>query len=354
MLMPKARRQVTSAKAVIGWTALGFLLVQLALDIFVVSRHPELRDPEYATRLARLRERMAENPQRPLMVMLGSSRTVGSFIPEKLPAIYSSAGESPLVFNFSHLGAGPGMNMVEARRLLRDGIRPKWMIVEVMPPQLNDGNQGILLSTSTPHDLSVTRRYRHPLMVYSTFVRSHLVPSYNFRQFLAHSAIPGWIPEAEWQMGIPKIDHLGGDETLQTRDLNYEAALSQYMTTEARKGYEPALQNLQIADLSDRATRDLLRFCKRRGITVVLLLTPEGSAFQSWYSAESRRRVESYCSSISNEYRVPLIDARNWLADDDFVDSHHVNARGAEKFTLRLGREVIQPLANGDLANRQP
>jgi hypothetical protein len=47
---------------------------------------------------------------------------------------------------------------------------------------------------------------------------------------------------------------------------------------------------------------------------------------------------------------VPVVDARTWLDDDDFTDSHHPLQRGAEKFTRRLGRELLEPLVQGRLA----
>lgn len=347
--MPYSRRRVTGARAALGWCALGFAFVQLTLDAGVVARHPELQDPEFAARLALLRRRVAEAPNRPVLLLLGSSRTVGSFVPEKLPPVRSASGEPALVFNFSHLGAGPGMNLVELRRLLRNGIRPDWLVVEVMPPQLGDDSQSIMLATANVRDLSVTRHYRHPLKVYGNFVRTQLVPCSRYRRFLAHSAVPDWVPDAAWEAGQVQLERLGGDPTTLSAP---DPALVRSRTERAREGYFPPLQDLHVVDLSDRAMHDLLTLCRRRAIPVALVLTPEGSAFQSWYSPESRRRVDAYCDALSRQYDVPLIDARDWLDDIDFIDSHHVNVRGAEEFTLRLGREVLQPLAGGKLRRK--
>src|SRR5262249_24621311 len=117
----------------------------------------------------------------------------------------------------------------------------------------------------------------------------------------------------------------------------------------AQRGYYPTLQKLRIGDMSDRAMHELLDLCRANGISVALLLTPEGSAFQSWYSPEAGRCVDDYCAALSQEYGVPLVDGRDWLDDGDFADSHQVNLRGAEAFTLRLGRDVLQPLVEGKL-----
>ncbi len=343
--MTSNRRRMKGARAALVCCLLGFAAIQLVLDVVVVARHPELQDAEFGARLALLRQRQAEEPGRPLLLFLGSSRTVGSFVPEKLPPLKDASQEQPLVFNFSHLGAGPGMNLLEMQRLLRRGIRPKWVVIEIMPPQLGDDAQTILLATATAPDLPTTRRYRNPLKVYSFFLRGQLVPCYKHRQFLAYHAVPAWVSDAEWHDGEVRLNPLGGDPRLPAPD----PIAAQYGTAFARVGYYPPLQDLHVVDLSDRANRELLDLCARNGIEVALVLTPEGKEFQSWYSPDSRQRVDAYCAALVRDYPVPLIDARNWLPDNEFTDSHHVNRCGAEDFTLRLGREVLQPLVEGRL-----
>jgi hypothetical protein len=83
---------------------------------------------------------------------------------------------------------------------------------------------------------------------------------------------------------------------------------------------------------------------------VVLVLTPEGKEFQGWYAPEARAEVDRYSAAVASEYGLPLIDARDWLSEEDFSDQHHTLRRGAERFTERLGREVLRPLVAGTLA----
>ena len=40
---------------------------------------------------------------------------------------------------------------------------------------------------------------------------------------------------------------------------------------------------------------------------------------------------------------MPVVDARDWLADADFYDYHHVLHRGAKAYTDRLARGVLRP-----------
>jgi hypothetical protein len=40
------------------------------------------------------------------------------------------------------------------------------------------------------------------------------------------------------------------------------------------------------------------------------------------------------------------LNAREWLPDTAFVDSHHLLQAGAEQFTTRFGRECVLPLVD--------
>ena len=101
--------------------------------------------------------------------------------------------------------------------------------------------------------------------------------------------------------------------------------------------------------MQDRALRDLLALCRQENIPAVLYLMPEGRLFQSWYVPATRARIDSYLAQLSQECRVPIVDARNWIGDDYFLDSHHLDRRGATQFTRRFGEEVIPPLLQGRL-----
>src|SRR5262245_12646274 len=60
-----------SPKAALLWGLLLFAGVQLGLAVAMESWRPECRDPEYATKCRRLRQRLREEPSRPLVVVLG-------------------------------------------------------------------------------------------------------------------------------------------------------------------------------------------------------------------------------------------------------------------------------------------
>jgi hypothetical protein len=159
--------------------------------------------------------------------------------------------------------------------------------------------------------------------------------------------VPRWVPSA-LRIGESSItlDPLGGDHNWCVRDGSTICA--RQCLEVAREGYYPALQQFRIADISDRAVRELIALCRQEGIRLVLLLTPEGKTFRSWYSPATRGLIEDYFRELSR-HDVPLIDARDWLAEEHFIDSHHTLRCGADAFTLRLGQEVLQPFVQDRL-----
>lgn len=337
------------AMTVLGWTFLGFVALQVALNLYVDGRHPEWYDAEFGARLETLRARMAEAPGRPLLLLVGSSRTEMNFLPEQLPPLHTPSGARPLAFNFSHLGAGPVMNLVEVKRLLRSGVHPTWLIVEVMPSQLGDDKQRILTATAAAGDLPLVRRYVDPIRTWGIFCRSRLTPCYRHRMFLLDEWLPRWLPkDTDTEQEQIRLGALGGDYEWQAQK-NLTAAEVARRTKASRNSYLPALEKFQMADISVRAMHELLALCQREHIQTLLLLSPESAEFRSWYPPAVWQQIESFCRDLSRDYAAPLIDARDWLADGDFADSHHVQLAGAEKFTRRLGQEVLQPLVAGKL-----
>src|SRR5262249_50078609 len=115
----------------------------------------------------------------------------------------------------------------------------------------------------------------------------------------------------------------------------------------ARREVTPVLRQFRLSAVPDRALREMLDLCRRERIAPVLVLMPEGTDYQSWYPPAVRAAIDTYVTRLSREYDVPLVDARSWVADAYFADSHHLLTRGADTFTERLGREVLQPLLSG-------
>jgi hypothetical protein len=342
-------RAIKKARGALLWGAFFFVAAQVGLNAYIEWRRPDLYDPEYCVRFTALKARIAEDPSRPLLLLVGSSRTTMSFRPEILPPMRTPSGRVPLAFNFSHLGAGPAASLMEFRRLLDQGIRPKWLVVELMPPFLAIERLGSTTDSATATELPQLQRYFSPLKLYGNYVKSRLLPWHGHRTVLLHDVAPELLPSVTRPMGVFPLDPLGSWWVRETALSVVEADQVRDLTAIARASYFDRLRDFHILEGPARAVRDLLELCRDRRIKTVLVMTPESSAYRTWYSSSGRRELDRWCADLGRQYQVPVIDAREWLQDADFFDGHHVVLRGANSFTKRLASDVIEPLVEGRL-----
>ncbi|HLJ92588.1 MAG TPA: hypothetical protein VKU02_05270 [Gemmataceae bacterium] len=345
--MPSPRQALASRcrKTLVGGL-IGCLVLHITLVVITDQVLPELRDPEYGFKLARLRERLRQEPDRPLLLLLGSSRTGYGLRPEAAADWRTPNGESPIVYNFGLTGSGPILELLCLHRLLRAGIHPDRVIIEVMPPNLHqEGSWAetnwIGINRLGWDDVQRLRRYAEaPKQLCLDWWRMHGSPWYAQRFCILSRYAPGWLPWETRQdiwLGLDRSGWMIYPNTVlnpaqQRRALEF-----------ARRHYAPAFVNFHITDAADRALRDLLTVCRRQGIAATLLLMPEGPEFQSWYPPTARAEIDAYLSRVSHEYCVAVIDARGWLPETAFFDSHHLHPDGATVFTQRFSRELCKP-----------
>src|SRR5262245_33867234 len=265
------RARLQACRADFAWFVLILAGAVLLLDV-LGDLSPRLYDPEYGARLELLRQRLAEQPRRPLLLFVGSSRVGNGFHPELLPEVRSPEGEPALAFNFSHLAAGPVMNLVQVRRLLREGIRPRWLVVEVVPVILTGESTGTPTTDATAADLPTLCRYIHPGRVAMVYLRSRLNPWYKHRQTLLETFAPALAcPRVEGDQ--VRLNPQGGDDFwLSPGSLPPDEVRRRTAMTLATDG--PRLQQYSLSPPAERAIHELLRLCREEGIGVALVLTP--------------------------------------------------------------------------------
>ena len=88
---------------------------------------------------------------------------------------------------------------------------------------------------------------------------------------------------------------------------------------------------------------DLMLYRQER-LPAVLVLMPEGPLLRSFYPAKPYEVLRARLASLAHAHDLPFMDARHWLAEEEFTDSYHPNCLGARVVTERLGRQVILPL----------
>jgi hypothetical protein len=343
-------------RAALVWALVWFASAQALLSAAVEFGDPLLRDPEFGNRLARLEQQLADAPDAPLLMVLGSSRAANGVQPAAIGPL--TAGPRPLVFNFAMTGYGPIQELQLFERLSRRGVLPAWLLIEVHPLLLHSNNCGwgeeawIHAERLDRHDLSLLDGYLPDAAEWRRrWLGLHLAPSYWYRfQLLAYCA-PSWLDFESRQDGaFSQIDPLGWSPLADPRLAKTTWA---DRARQAREHYAPALPDFDISAAPDRALRTLIAAAQRRGIEVGLLLMPEGDSFRTLYTAEARRTIADYLSGLSRECSVPVFDATTWCSESCFADGHHLLPDGSAEFSRRLGREVIAPLVSRTIAARR-
>jgi hypothetical protein len=348
--MDSRRRKGCYRRAALLWGFWGFLALQAAFTVTLDSNHPELYDPEYQRRLTTLRARQTEAPERPLLLVLGSSRTLLAFRPEIMPPLATSAGPAVLPFNFSHYAAGPLFNLMELRRLLADGVRPTWVVVEVLPAYFAyDGEAWVMLHAAL-RDYALLCRYLPAWRLYGDYLKRRVKLAPKLPAEYLRYCLADWDRAGE-ESQLTGVCSLGGFPILE-QDMDEPTRLRRTAAAFGAMGRH--LASFQITPTAERATRELLELCQKEGIQAVLVITPEGTEYRTWYSADAYPRLVRSLTALCGDYGVPLVDARDWLMDGDFYDSHHVLERGAFRFTRRLTDDVLRPLVRRRPSNSQP
>jgi hypothetical protein len=340
------------------WGLAGFLAIQLSISAVLERLWPELRDVEAAIKLRSIRRRVADDPGRPLIVFLGSSRGLMGFRPDLLDAYAPPDGPRPVVYNYAHTGYGPKMELAALQRLLATGIRPDWVVIEVHPGLLNQRahwREEVWLAPARLGlaDVRTLGRFADdPWRLWGEWLLTRLTPAHDHRFFLLRRLMPCWLAwEARAEPPELQFDRNGfapyGKKAVSGAEFDKELAF-------AHLQYYESIHNFQIATGSAAALRELLAECRHHDIRALLLTLPEGSIFQGWYAPSAWRQVEELLTGICYEYDASWVDARSWVPDHGFFDSHHLLPHGAVLFTERFGREVFRPLARGGFVPPPP
>jgi hypothetical protein len=305
------------------------------------------RDPEYSRRVRQYKARVAENPGRPVVMVVGSSRTAMGVCPAAWEAARPAdpGRPDPLLFNMSLLGSGPLMELMVVHRAAADGLRPGVVLFEYWPPFLySEGGwfeptrvtQDRLLDA----DRDIVQRYfPDPARVEQAMRHYRMNPVYESRERLLVQLVPHWLSlsrrmDGGWA-GLDSWGWLPGMDVPPGLTDRRAAAMAV-----CRDIYRPLFADYRISPLAERALREAVATARKQGAAVGFVYLPESSEFRSWYTPGAERAAREHLSAISRDLRVPVINARHWIADGLFVDGFHLSRLGAAEFTRKLGPAV--------------
>jgi hypothetical protein len=356
LALARGRHMRQGCRAVLLWGLAFYMALQAALFLVRDRWRSDLTETWRVKKWDQLRRLVARTPGRPLLVMLGSSRTDDAFDAECLDAVPGPESKPWVGYNFGVPMVGPERAGIYLDEMLAAGIRPRAVLIEYVPAMLNETRRGLVSEenwTFAPwlsfSDLRHLWGYwSHPRQKGSEWLAARLAPGYAFRLplllWVDRVLFPPHyrrIEDPEWLWGFWPHD-----------DQGYRVA-RQFNAHELRRGwvgafgtFGPTLQRLHLGQRPIQALRDLLERCRREKIATALVFMPESTIFRSWYRPGGLAEAHRLFEDLSCEYGALAIDADDWIPDTDFRDGHHVQGEGARAFTARLIEE-LHPLLAG-------
>lgn len=351
--------RAATAKWSLIWALLFFVTSEVVLHVAMEHILPQLCAPancesDYGVRRGRLHERLAENPNQGLVLLLGSSRTSFGVQPQRLNAVLAANGSSLIGFNFGISGAGVLRERVALERLLAEGVRPKVLVIEVIPTLLNysapgryteDRNMEPSLPWLTLPEIVVLGRYHSdPVHMAHVWAEAWLFPWRTYQRRIQEGLdsrllAPTPRPPFDWE-----IDPWGGEHA------DWQPLAPDAMARLMEQAYQDLVRQVpdyRVGDGSRRALRDMLAICQREGIQAAVVFMPEGSDYHRWYEHGAEAEVVALADELRRTYDVDVIDARRWFPDSELWDGSHLLASGAEAYTLRLAPEIMRLAERG-------
>jgi hypothetical protein len=331
-----------SARSVLLWSLGFYAAVVLVLNVVMDRWCPAPFEGLYRIKWGQLCHLAADTPDRSLVVMLGSSRTDGAFQAERLNGLPGPDGRPLAAYNLGIPAAGPMHEYQYLRDLLDRGIRPRLLLVEFLPPLFNEPHSHLISEENwaAPDWMSVHQFVRmhpyfaRPVRKASEWIEARLAPWYVHRFSLNAWLVEQIHPPPE-RKPVPYYHDQWGCRCPET--VTPEVRAARWLVA---RDYIPSLNHFRLGKGPTQAMRDLLELCRREQVPVVLVITPEARAFRSWYRPECLATMSRLQAELHATYGVEFIDATCWLEDDDFMDGHHLDTSGAEKFTTRMIAEV--------------
>jgi hypothetical protein len=335
--MPSKRRR---AARMLATGVLCVVALNVGFAVLLDHGPQRLRDPEYGKRLSRLQDRVVENPDRPLVLVLGSSRTAMGLRPGVL-----EDRSGPMLFNFSMAGSGPVMELMAFRRAIADGVKPAAVLIEYWPAFLREDSgyaedARIDPARLRPRDIPLVREFfRDPDGTERVMRRQRLNPWYEHRRSLLNQVAPRWLPTTQRTEAIwDKIDDWGW--------LPGHDVVSDTQRESAFKGtieyYGPLFQAYEVSPVADRALRQLIAEVRERGLPLALVYLPESTRFRTLMPPVAATLADTHLRGLCAELALPLIDMRTWAPDDKLPDGFHLMQDGAAEFTKKLAPKVAE------------
>ena len=320
------------------WMGLFLLVAHFGL-LFVIERFQLLDQAKFNQGVRFIRRARAASPPLPVVAILGSSHTNDGVHPNvMLKRLQQQHGISAEAFNFSHPGAGHIHEYLTLRRLADRGALPDIAVIEVIVTRLTYEFatakykiRPLEVSAYASERLDLSRRGWVPLdnPLELGFWQT---PWHANRHDLLVQMAPRWVDIDVVGVSGPEDSGCLVNDFYRCGTPDWEKRIQHY-----REEFVPQFSVYRLNRVEDEALNESIADCRRLGVRPVLLRTPEGPIFRSFFAPETAAKVEEYFAAIVKKHGIDCVDASRWFDDDAFFnDSHHLRKAGAEAFSSRL------------------
>ncbi len=340
------RRDLVSKRAgpALLWAIVAYVVLQLGLGAAIQTGLVEpYKTDTYLYRANHVRIRVERESDCPFVfAMVGSSRVMNGFKGSVLEEPLRERVDRPaIVANFGARGAGHIYSCFTLKQLVKDGIRPDFVLIELFPLHLSEHFRLERQWLDQNGSLNEPER--------PTRAEEWLYPWYTHRSFLVYALTR-----------TPQLLSRGVAYNWKWKRSDISGWVQHHLshaTPSALRHQQQVLgagfKTFCLGGPSCYAVREMLAFCRSQHIHVGLIWLPEGSAMRGWYSPDMEAEFRHFVSDLQREYSVPFVNARDWVGDECFVDAVHLNACGAELFTQRLAKELPTLIPSSSTAPHQ-
>ena len=323
-----------------------FVFTQLAMNTAIEEWRPEWRDPTFEIKYRRLTSLLNQHQQKPAtVVFFGSSMSASGMKADVVEApLAASLGRPVVGFNLATNGAGPLTQLIYVQRLLRRGVRPDLVVIELAPLFYEVGQAPIELRRFPADvlegpDLNTIERYSQQLDLRNEWWQARLVPVHGHRLMILNQSARPLVPFSDRVEIWTEADGHGWRGRPKPTPEEHRQILH-----EIEAQFKTRYANYKIDPVPLQTLRELTDLLAKERIAAALVMMPEGPLLRSLYGPDVLTPLIVEFTAMSRKYGFPLIQACDWLEEEKFTDSYHLNAEGAQVFTERLVSELMRPL----------
>jgi len=324
--------------------AAAFVLATAGLIAVLDTAKPEWRDPEFGFRLRQVEDWKAKSPDRPLVIVLGSSRAQMGISPEAMAI--SDGPTDPLIYNFGYRGGQPLVAWLNLMRLLDHGIKPRFVLVllalaECATPQSAERQLGAWSQRLSLADMHRLRPYTENGRVFPVRWTETRLPAWTrYAESIKSDLCPDWQSWGVRQSHAWEFMDRHGFVRYPVERM--KAKGREELLRGALQLHSRSIAGLPISEITRQLHADLVRRSRAEGIVPAFAWAPESPRYWAAYG-KGRETVDEYTRFIVEELQVDVFPSPSQLEETDFEDGYHLLPAGAAKYSRWLADTHLKP-----------